>query len=220
MITRTILNYDIDDMDYVSLLSKFQTILFDNLENGELVIESINNHKSFIKIKDTHYAGGFALRKVFNFITDIMIYDDRVALQNFLNLYFITKEKITFDFSTGIISVVGNKYSKDNDDLKYYESCGYTLKYDKNIPLLYKPDTNPLMIYKRIHNVDFLKEKLPIEIYEFIKNRENEKLFSVIVEDKEERLKEFIKFLDLNFKEKIHIFSKILYEDTLNDIDL
>jgi hypothetical protein len=220
MITRSILNETLDDMEYINLLSKFQTIMFDLLETGELVIESINNHKSYIKVNDTPYAGAFALRQSYNFIVEKMKYEDKIELVKFLNNYFIEKEKLTFDMSVKNLTIIGNKYSKDSDEMKFYHACGYILKYDKNIPILYKPTTNPVMIHKKILNVDYLKEKLPIEIYEFIKTRENEKLFSVIVEDKEQRLLEFIKFLDLNFKEQVNIFSKILYDNTLNEIDL
>jgi hypothetical protein len=220
MITRTILNENLDDMHYVNLLSKFQTLMFDLLESGDLVIESINNHKSYIKVKKTNYAGAFALRQSYNFIAEKMEYEDKSDLVKFLNNNFIEKEKLTYDMSVKNLTIIGNKYSNDYEKMKYYHACGYTLKYDKNIPILYKQNTNPLLIHKRILNVDYLKEKLPIEIYEFIKNRENEKLFSVVIEDKKSRLLEFIKFLDLNFKEQVNIFSKILYENTLNEIDV
>ena len=220
MITRTILNENLDDMHYITLLSKFQTIMFDNLESGGLVIESVNNHKSYIKVSGTHYAGNFALRQSYNFVAEKMDYEDKSDLVKFLNNNFIEKEKLTFDMSVKNLTIIGNKYSNDFEKIRFYHACGYTLKYDKNIPILYKSSTNILMIHKRILNVDYLKEKLPIEIYEFIKNRENEKLFSAVVEDKQARLLEFIKFLDLNFKEQVNIFSKILYDNTLNEIDV
>jgi len=219
MITRTILCENIDDITYISLLSKFQSIMFRFLEAKELVIQCENNHKSFIKIKDSIYAGSYALREVFTYITDVMKYEDRVELLGYLNKYYIKKEKLTYDMSNGHIKILGNKYSGDDKVFDYYESAGYTIKVDKDIPIFYKPSHNPLLIHKKILNVDYLKEKLPTEIYEFIKTRENEKMFSVVVEDKAERMKEFVEFLDLSLKEKANIFGKILYEHTLENED-
>ena len=122
---------------------------------------------------------------------------------------------MTYDFSIGHIKILGNKYSDDSKEFEYYDGAGYTIKYDKDIPILYKPNTNPVLIHKKIQNVDYLKENLPTEVYEFIKTRETDKLFSVIVEDKLERMKEFVEFLDLSLKEKANIFSKLLYDATL-----
>jgi len=216
MIKRIILANDILEIQYFKLLSKFQHYILECIGNDIFVNRNEKNQNIFIKKTNSKRCGKAGLIECYEYILNkYFTEDERDRLEKNLKKYNIPKNKIVYDFSTKNLEIIGCSYSKKC--FSYYNGAGYSIIVDKNIPLYYN---KPEKIFKKLNDIDDIVSNLPSECREYYGNNlKCIKFNDELLDEKLLQLRDFLKYLNLNVKEKSYLLGCILKDDIKNKND-